>query len=617
MYENYTIRRFKSEKRTIQQHDVFQMDERLRSELESARLELEFERAIQQAQRIYEDERARILRVNILLQEETNDDLEDQVERLQEVELKQSEDVVEDLQARLADLAEQYESSQAELKACMRDIDNYQTELNALNATSVDSSKTFAEKLALQRELNTVKPELDHLRSLVSTQENVLADKLSLQRELTTVQVELENERRTLQRVKQQNKSGDAVVEQELDATKKELAEVQKKLLKIERQNSKRANEKSTADAALVDELETVKNQLADARQRAEEGEVALQEAMNRSKTTSENSFILEELRKELSKEKKAVQKAERENLKKTAEWDSQRETLESKLDAFRTKLRSTKEQLKEMQDDLERREQAKFAESAAATKARMVGRASSVEPSQSQAQNPRKRNVARFDPDMTIGTPGHGGPAAKKARITQSSVGDKSTFSITPFLNRTISLLPESPNAIMNTTINEIAEEADQEAKRQEPMDKVIVKKTTTKKQTAVGKGKAQATQPLAEAANRTNLIVKAPALAKVVEEGCEEQESTQEQRTRVPDTTASDVTALQPRKKKLLGGRKNIFDDDEPDGIKKSVALGRSGGIAKMSLGSFGLAKNKPRILAEFSPLKKDRRVAETAAA
>lgn len=590
------------------------MDEFLLAELETARLELEFERAIQQAQQIYEEERSRILRVNLLLQQDVSEALEEQLEHVQEIELKQSEEETENLQARLVDLEEQYEISQAELKSCMRNIENYQIEINALQASSADSSKTITEKLALQRELNSIKPELDHLRTLSSTQQNVLADKLSLQRELATAQVELENERRTIQRLKQQSKSGDPALEGELDDVRKELVESQKKLQKLERQNVKRANEKSTADAALVDELEAVKCELVDAKFRTEQAEKNLQQASIQNNAASLSNDVLEDLKKDLSKEKKALQKLEREQLKKTTEWESQKESLESKLDAFRAKLRTTKEQLKEAQDELERREQAKFAESAAATMARITGRATSIEPAQVTSQNPKKRNVARFEPDMTIGTPGNGRPAAKKARQTMSSVGDKSTFSITPFLNKTVSILPESPNAVMNTTINEIAHEADLEAKKKEPAKKGATKKDTTGKSTSTAKGKAVAAQPLKDVASRGNLVVKAPVLAKVIEEDAEPiSESGQQLLPQPTETLASETTTLQPKKKKLLGARKNIFDDDEPDGIKKISTGGHVGRLGKTNLGTFGLGKNKPRMLAEFSPLKKDRRTVE----
>lgn len=52
-------------------------------------------------------------------------------------------------------------------------------------------------------------------------------------------------------------------------------------------------------------------------------------------------------------------------------------------------------------------------------------------------------------DPDTAIGTPGNHAPAKRGRKLGGSShVGDKSTFSITPFLNRTMSLAPASPES-------------------------------------------------------------------------------------------------------------------------------------------------------------------------
>ena len=396
----------------------------------------------------------------------------------------------------------------------------------------------------------------------------------------------------------------DTVLGEEIEELKQQLAKERKQVQKLERQSAKQASQRSTADAALVQELELVKQELEDAKKRTAQVEKTLVETTKSRSDTEGNSAQLNQLKVDLVKEKKALQKAEREQLKKSSEWDAQKEALETKLDAFRNKLRSTKEQLKEAQDELERREQAKFAESAAATKLRIAGRAPSVEPT----QNPKKRNVARFDPDMTIGTPGNGGPAAKRPRTTLSTVGDKSTFSITPFLNRTMTILPDSPNAVMNTTINELAEEAEKESsKEQDKREKpAAIKKKTVAKQPAErnAAGKPKASQPLKEASNaRVNAVVKAPALDKVVEEEDDNAEAAdQENSSKGVPVEASETLTLEPKKKKLLGARKNIFDDNEPDGIKKV------GGLGKIK---FGLGKNKPKMLAEFSPLKKDRRM------
>ena len=119
-----------------------------------------------------------------------------------------------------------------------------------------------------------------------------------------------------------------------------------------------------------------------------------------------------------------------------------------------------------------------------------------------------------------------------------------------------------------------------------------------------ASGTVRTKVQQPLKDAGSRTNVLVKAPALDKVVEEEDGEPAvllpSEQRNSSVVASIETTEATMLQPKKKKLLGGRKNIFDNDEPDNVKKP-------GLGKIKL---GLGKNKPKMLAEFSPLKKDRR-------
>ncbi|KAK5102660.1 hypothetical protein LTS08_003460 [Lithohypha guttulata] len=609
------------------------MDDLSQSIAQSAELDLKLVQAKHVAELIYQEERARILRVSLLLQEDASDELQEQLEA-QEDALHRSESLNEGLQTRLDEMQEQYQAAQDELRACIRDVSQYQTELNALNAAAAENNKQLNEKLALTRELHNLRPELDHLRSVVASQENFLADKLSLQRELTAAQLELENEKRTIERLrqKQQNSTPDPAIQEELQETKRELSEANKRMSRLEKQNTKLTSIKPAADAALVDAIESLKAELETTKQRAAQAESALQTAQSTTTNTTPATEMFQTLKADLAKEKRAHSRTQREHLKKQTEWDTEKTALDTKLDAFRNKLRSTKEQLKEAQDELERREQAKYAQSTAATKARMTGRASSVQPEHAQTaaqeqQNPRKRNVARFDPDMTIGTPGNGGVANKKARLTHGSttiLADKSTFSITPFLNRTMSILPESPGQIIEDTINEIVEEADRaiaekedKAKTAEKTAKAVEVKEKGKPATDARKPnpkekKPTQPQPLKDRSNAstTHTGAKAPALDSVVEEDADEDADQQEQN---PPKPVVEVQP-QPKKKKLLGTRKNIFDADEPDGLKKAAGITAGGGAlgrAKLGLGRNKMnTNNKPRLLAEFSPLKKDRR-------
>src|ERR1700753_62784 len=114
--------------------------------IKSARLELAYERALREAERIYEEERVRALRVQLLLLEHENDELQEQAER-DEDEQRNMEDTNEELRASLAEVEADLQQTQMDLKARIRDLDHLRTEVTALNAASADATKLLAEKL--------------------------------------------------------------------------------------------------------------------------------------------------------------------------------------------------------------------------------------------------------------------------------------------------------------------------------------------------------------------------------------------------------------------------------------------------------------------------------------
>lgn len=505
--------------------------------MKTAQLELAYERALRQAERIYEEERVRAIRVQLLLLEDENDDLQEQVLQYEDHH-NYLEETNEELRDQVSVVESDLQRTQMDLKARLRDLDHLRAEVNALNAASTDATKLLSEKLVLARELNTLKPELEHLKSQTSTQQKLLSEKLALQREVSSLQVELETEKRTVHRIKAQEKSS--------------------------------ANDESTIAAEI------------------------------------------EELKKELARAKKEAQKTDRENRKKTAEWEGEKEHLEEKLEAYKGKLRATKDQLQEAQGEIEKLQAAKMAQSAEMTKARLNG---------GVAANPRKRNVARFDPDMTIGTPGNGGPAAKKQRFSVNP-GDKSTFSMTPFLNRTLSILPESPTAEgdepqkkkQKPTAGKDQVDGSTDDKSTAPKTKAArskVEKTSTAKTT--GQKKDQTSQPLKETTNaKANTTIKKPQLEKLMEENSDldsDQENDETNENSENVTASTQYTSEPTKKNKVLTKRTNIFDEEDGASAPKVRNLGGGAvGLGRISLKAKPNGKGK--VLADFSPLKKDRR-------
>lgn len=575
-----------------------------------------------------------------------------------------------------------------------------QAELKAMENVTSDSNKLLSEKLALSREISSLRPEVEHLRAQVESNQGLLTEKLSLQRQLTTLQVELENEKRTAARTlaKQGRRTEqDEDVRNELEEVRRELAQEKKERTKAEATLAKmeKAAEKVQTELesqqqaaerlqAKVDKLakkdtgkankrdEAHEAALGELRQELEQEKAARVKAEKASKKTSDRDTEIEELRQQLEQEKRERQKAgksskktpqqddvqtevmmkaleeqkrerkkqEKEFTKTLAELQGRNTVLDDKLTAFREKLRTTKEKLKEKEAQLEKADRA---QTAPPTKAVAVA---STKP----AKNARKRMAVTAEPDMNLGTPGDGFPAKKAKRGTSvSAMGDTSTFSLTPFLNRTGSVAPGSP--IVEE--DEEAEEADAEQGEATP----TIQSKKAPKKAAQPKVKALAPAP----SNKANAKVPArkkaaaPALEMVAEEisvlSHQSKDDSENAPVMIPLKDADDgpsnkskpvVPKFKPRKslmsfatfaeepaaekkkKRKLGASagKTLFDAEDGEDAAPLKPVGVSKGLfAARALGKSVLGKQGTRpisggfnMLSEeaftFSPLKKDRR-------
>lgn len=591
-------------------------------------------------------------------------------------------------------------------------------ELISMNGITTDSAKVLADKLSLSRELATLKPELEHLRSQAASQQHVLAEKLSLQRQVSTLEVELETEKRASKRAVQRSQTSDREVElqnqldslqndlvrerREQDKARKEMElDLQKQLDEAHKAltREKRGKEKAQKEAVLElqNQIEELQEELARGKRGKEkahkEVEVDLQhqveelqkelarEKRGRGKAREEAEADLqnevEELHKELARERRgkesswkvaeaelqsqidelkaelAYEKREKERIRKETEKEIKslqaRETvLESKLEQLRTKLRATKEELKECQAEL--------LSNARPTATNTV---STLRPGHAPAKKGRKRGAFEMSNDGEFGTPdgvalrGKRAPI-KRGRTEQTMVGEKSMFSITPFLNRTVNMAPDTPD---QDAISEILEGGDQsgeaesremEQQQHEKSGRLIdaaistpsadtksktQRKTTTKPSTAkkniLGELKAgvKNKKPAPKKAHRT-----VSTLEHVAEEEDEENEhpdvaiavlskiTGQQLETcnaKVPQVHAKNVDVgdggAKKKKRKLLGG-KTLFDDEDGEVAKRpaKVALGPPRLLGKGNLpgskgANAGIASSG---FGAFSPLKKDRR-------
>ena len=283
--------------------------------------------------------------------------------------------------------------------------------------------------------------------------------------------------------------------------------------------------------------------------------------------------------------------------------------------DAFRGKLKSTKDSLKETQVELQK------------ANATNVRAATTAVPSVPVGRNARKRPASEMDTDTMIGTPGDLA-AAKKSKAKSTKPGEKSTFSITPFLNRTASVAPESP--IQSGDKNNDEEDtgdATQSPSRLCKAGALFQSAATTEmtssenedilvdKSTSIVAGKSQ--KRAARAVPRKAMTV--PKLGQVVEEA-DSLTMSKEVAAKVVDIKAisSETAVDKPEKKKLkrkiLGGGlgKTLYEEDG-DALKGDGRVGASGGFSTLGRGALGGPKVGSRAVGDFgafSPLKKDRR-------
>ncbi|EMD97223.1 hypothetical protein COCHEDRAFT_1124454 [Bipolaris maydis C5] len=673
----------------------------LQHALRNANLELSLERSKHSVEIVAKDEEIRKLRVAQCLLQDENSDLHEQLEE-EQGRADELDSALDDALAQLDEQRAEGEAAQNTVRTQAREIANLKAELKAMENVTSDSNKILSDKLALSREISSLRPEVEHLRAQVESNTGLLTEKLALQRQLTTLQAELENEKRTAARAlaKQGKKmEQDEELRGELEEVRQELAtekkermkaeaglakaekamekvhadlesqqksteQLQAKVEKLSKKEASKASKRDEAHDAAIEELRQELEQERTARLRAEKAsknngdrdaeieqlrQELEQEKRERRKVekaskqgSQSTDTQVEAVRKELEEEKRERKKQEKEFSKTLAELQGRNTVLDDKLSAFREKLRSTKEKLKEKEAELERAERAQTAPPAK-SKPAVAAKAA--------VKNARKRVAATAEPETMLGTPGDGFPAKKAKRGTSvSAVGDTSTFSLTPFLNRAGNVTAASP--IVEEDEAEDDEEAEEEAVQEQATPTAPPKKAS---KTAQPKVKALAPAASNKANAKPRKKNPAPALEMVTEEVSEishntSKEESENARVSIPlkdndgpskkssgapkikprkslmsFATFAEEPAAEKKKKRKLGASagKTLFDAEDgedaaplkPVGISKGLFAARA--LGKSVLGKQG--QQRPisggfNMMSEeaftFSPLKKDRR-------
>lgn len=536
-----------------------------------------------------------------------------------------------------------------------------------MKSLNQDSTNTLSEKLALTRDLAVLKPELEHLRSQLVHQQTILAEKLALERQVNTLEVELANEKKATRRAMQKRESNDRVE----DELRKKLRETEKQLTaektQRERLEDQLAQEKQTRQLTLQDqdstrELESdLRKKLQDAqrqlretvgdKERLEEELEAEKRQAKKAKTKRHDDDAgdddlhtrLAEAENKLSASRKEVEKVRIEAQSAVEEAARRSDAFEKKFEKLKTKFRETQEQLKQCQSDLR--------------KAQQTRPSVSEEVALKTAPRPafKKRKAQEIATDdftqITIATPSADDKirrGAKRRVFEPTVVGEKSMFSITPFLNRTknivedtsrpdddemddtISAPPGMTEAIdfASTATVPIFKGADSSVSSSEPTSTMSI---DTDKPKAQLKSRGRPKKVLADAPSAKKnaqpmpktALKKAPKVAATLDKVAEESQKNAPEPVEKTQTvkfnftmpedvsTSSETTSKgeEPKKKKrkVLGSTKTLFDDEEAEvPARKTGKVQLSGVRAKAPLGGMRNAFGA----ATFSPLKKHRR-------
>jgi hypothetical protein len=357
----------------------------------------------------------------------------------------------------------------------------------------------------------------------------------------------------------------------------------------------------------------------------------------------------VKDLEKKLAAEKKDKERVRKEGERALAEATAQTESLEQRLEGMKLKLRDVRDELKKTQAESSFEKTVNFSEP--------------IEKALVPRKQGRKRRAEEPTEELTIYSPVNVEQRTKrplkKKTFEPKLVGEKSTFSITPFLNRTknvgdesaLEATPTQAVASNRSALKDVFQFTHGSAPAGESVTMPVTKAPKSAKRALKARGRPRKilgalsaskdnTAPVLSLPERTQTIRFDLCLDKVMEEAPEEDQENQPQSQTQASVAASDEAtqkltspdlklkspttsnktrksgdsstgSLEPeprkKKRKLTGGAtKTLFDDEGVEAPKRQkVALGARP-LGRAALGAIKDAFGG----VTFSPLKRDRR-------
>lgn len=212
------------------------------------------------------------------------------------------------------------------------------------------------------------------------------------------------------------------------------------------RSEAERFRVQSISSQNIVAEKQALRRQLITLEEQLENEKRAHERAQSRETQQAGEianlSSRLEEARKELAEQIQARERQERSARQQKHESEAQRAALEERIEDLNRKLRQVKDQLQEAQSNgQQRRNNLKATES--------------PQPQAKSRALPNRPMGTQFVPALTIATPGAVKSWNKANKQPTAVPGDKSSFSITPFLKRASE--PRNSSVSSDDDLNEL----------------------------------------------------------------------------------------------------------------------------------------------------------------
>ncbi|KAM0542020.1 hypothetical protein ACHAPJ_012995 [Fusarium lateritium] len=447
-------------------------------------------------------------------------------------------------------------------------------------------------------ELEGLKTEIDSLNDFRQDSNKVLQEKLALSHKLDQIQPELSH-------LKTQLENHRAVVAQKQDL------ERQLSSIEVELENEKRSKQRMQS-----------------------------------------KNHDNDQLKEQFDEAKRELERLKKEHTRELREARGECDRLEGRVEDTRSKLRKTQTDLKDTRAELELCR----AELEEARKAALNNKPSKKTVTMKEQPTSKRRAQDMSVEDISIGTPGPDEATLrrpfKKRGAERALVGEKSTFSITPFLNRTKNMsdnmsdelsevhsptgkgadvpepvAPQEEDTVEagdSVSMEPIEEEAESDG---QAVDVVVEEISGPKEQKVRGRPRkalddAPTTKKNMPAqTKRKPKATKAPLILDIVNEEAEVGEMEAEPIVKPKKSSGlkanpppsflkpgnDDLGALKKKRKVLGGGNRTLFDDDDGETVPKPAKMQmKPGRRLKAPLGGLQGAFGG----ATFSPLKKDRR-------